>query len=144
MTTLTRKPLVSQPQIYSSSLRSIWYTSRVLYVCVLQLTWLNPTESQYNIQWDDQMCPGGSKKLFAKAYKEALIPQEQEQLIAEFKSDVKLVYHVGLTPQKVCMHTHYSCSPLSESKAWDGGGGMRISGGVCVYIKAIGSTPTTH
>ena len=64
------------------------------------------------------MCPGGSKKLFAKAYKEALIPQEQEQLIAEFKSDVKLVYHVGLTPQKVCMH--YSCSPQSELKGVGG------------------------
>lgn len=47
------------------------------------------------------MCPGGSRKLFAKAYKEALIVQEQEELIAEFKADVKLVYRVGLTPQKV-------------------------------------------
>lgn len=47
------------------------------------------------------MCPGGSKKLFAKAYKEALTVSEQEELIGEFKSDVKLVYHVGLTPQKV-------------------------------------------
>ena len=65
------------------------------------MTWLNPTESQYNIQWDDQMCPGDSRKLFAKAYKESLTPQEQEELIGEFKHDVKLVYHVGLTPQKV-------------------------------------------
>lgn len=70
-------------------------------ICLIQLTWLNPTESQYNIQWDDQMCPGGSRKLFAKAYKEALTVSEQEELIQEFKSDVKLVYRVGLTPQKV-------------------------------------------
>lgn len=73
-------------------------------VCV-QLTWLNPTESQYNIQWDDQMCPGGSRKLFAKAYKEALTPSEQEELIQEFKSDIKLVFRVGLTPQKVRLFT---------------------------------------
>ena len=47
------------------------------------------------------MCPGGSRKLFYKAFKEALTPPEQEELIQEFKSDIKLVYHVGLTPQKV-------------------------------------------
>ena len=70
-------------------------------VVSIQLSWLNPTESQYSIQWDDQMCPGGSRKLFAKAFKEALTPPEQEDLIQEFKSDAKLVYRVGLTPQKV-------------------------------------------
>ena len=70
------------------------------------MTWLNPTESQYDIQWDDQMCPGGAKQLFAKAYKEVLTPQEQEQLIAEFSSDPKLVYRVGLTPQKVSLPSH--------------------------------------
>ena len=88
-----------------------------MYMYTLQLTWLNPTESQYNIQWDDQMCPGGSKKLFAKAYKEALTPQEQEQLIAEFKSDVKLVYRVGLTPQKVCVCVcvAYPCTYMHSS-----------------------------
>jgi hypothetical protein len=75
-------------------------------ILLVQLTWLNPTESQYNIQWDDQMCPGGSRKLFSKAYKEALTVAEQEELIGEFKSDVKLVYHVGLTPQKVKQIAH--------------------------------------
>lgn len=52
------------------------------------------------------MCPGGSRKLFAKAFKEALTVPEQEELIQEFKSDVKLVYHVGLTPQKVYNTAH--------------------------------------
>ena len=42
-----------------------------------------------------------SRKLFAKACKEALTISEQQILTGQFQSDPKLVYHVGLTPQKV-------------------------------------------
>lgn len=48
---------------------------------MVQVAWLNPTESHYSIQWDDQMCAAGSseaRKLFAKAFKEALTPPEQQ------------------------------------------------------------------
>lgn len=69
-----------------------------------QVTWLNPTESQYPIQWDTQMCPNGSaeiKALFEKACKDSLAPSEQQQLSLCFEADPRLVQAVGLTPQKV-------------------------------------------
>lgn len=41
------------------------------------------------------------RKLFSKACKEALNPSEQQTLSSQLETDPKLVYQIGLTPQKV-------------------------------------------
>ena len=42
---------------------------------------MNPTESKFSVQWDEQMCrmgPTEARKMFARACKEALtIPEQQ-------------------------------------------------------------------
>lgn len=77
-----------------------------LHSCDDEVMWLNPTESQYSIQWDNQMCQVESpkaeaRKLLAKAYKEALTVPEQQSLQTQFEEDPELIYHIGLTPQKL-------------------------------------------
>ena len=70
----------------------------------MQVMWLNPSESQYSIKWDPLMCASTSsetRKLFSKACKEALSTAEQQSLSSCMEADPKLVYHIGLTPQKV-------------------------------------------
>lgn len=72
--------------------------------------WLNPSESQYSIKWDQLMCTSTSseiRKLFSKACKEPLIPAEQQNLSTYLEADPKLVYHIGLTPQKVSIKLNY-------------------------------------
>lgn len=66
--------------------------------------WLNPSESQYSVKWDPLLCTSTNleiSKLFSKACKEALSPAEQHSLSTHLEADPKLVYHIGLTPQKV-------------------------------------------
>ena len=41
------------------------------------------------------------RDLMAAAFAGPLNPTQQQQVIIEFKSDPKLVYHCALTPQKV-------------------------------------------
>lgn len=41
------------------------------------------------------------RKLFTKASNEALTPAEQQNLSTSLEADPKLVYQIGLTPQKV-------------------------------------------
>ncbi|KAL5457229.1 hypothetical protein EMCRGX_G034474 [Ephydatia muelleri] len=75
-----------------------------LYVCEDEVTWLNPSGTQYSIQWDDQMCVGGtteSKRLITKAHREALTPAEHQILLSKLESDPKMVYQIGLSPQKL-------------------------------------------
>lgn len=75
-----------------------------LYVCEDEVTWLNPSGTQYSILWDDQMCVGGTtelKRLISKAQKEALTPAEEQILTSKLESDPKVVYQIGLNPQKL-------------------------------------------
>jgi len=68
------------------------------------IIWLNPDE-EHDILWDQTMCleVEGSeiRELMAKAFKGALPPDQQKQVIKELDENPKLVYHCGLTPKKL-------------------------------------------
>ncbi len=77
----------------------------VLDVAETEWIWLNPDYAP-KLLWDSAMGQDDSKgaevrELMAKAFKGPLIPQQQQQVLQELESDARLVYHCGLTPQKL-------------------------------------------
>lgn len=72
----------------------------------MEVIWMNPSETAHALLWDAGMCVDNSsgsevRALMKKACKQALAPEQQEFLSAEIEADHKLVYHIGLTPQKL-------------------------------------------
>lgn len=71
-----------------------------------ELHWMDPTDKQYTFEWDTMMCNENSvevevRQLMGKAFKGALTLPQQQQLLKELEKDNKLVYHIGLTPNKL-------------------------------------------
>jgi len=67
--------------------------------------WLN-LEPEATPLWDYSMCADTSKmsevrELVARAFRVPLLPNEQQQVLAELEADAKLVYHCGLTPKRL-------------------------------------------
>lgn len=68
---------------------------------------MNPTNPrEHTVSYDTTMCVPDTgtqeaRLLMAKAYKAALTLQQQNHLTSELENNDKLVYHIGLTPQKV-------------------------------------------
>uniref|UniRef100_A0A453K466 CCR4-NOT transcription complex subunit 11 n=1 Tax=Aegilops tauschii subsp. strangulata TaxID=200361 RepID=A0A453K466_AEGTS len=70
-----------------------------------ELQWLNP-DNNHELLWDYSMCAETSRgaairDLIARALKGPLVPAQQEQVVIELVKDSKLVYHCGMTPQKL-------------------------------------------
>eukprot|EP00249_Psilotum_nudum_P008013 c20983_g2_i1 orf=120-1715(+) len=70
-----------------------------------EIVWLTP-DNNHELLWDYGMCADKSKgaavrELIAKALKGALLPAQQQQVLAELEADPKLVYHCGLTPRRL-------------------------------------------
>lgn len=68
-------------------------------------------EVEYQVTWDTTMgttTSAGSeaKRLMAKAFYMTLTVPQQQQLLAEIARDPRLVYHIGLTPNKVLYVLH--------------------------------------
>ncbi|CAO2141305.1 unnamed protein product [Urochloa humidicola] len=70
-----------------------------------ELQWLN-LENNHELLWDGSMCSDTSRgvvirELVEKACKGPLAPAQQEKIVSDLGKDWKLVYHCGMTPQKL-------------------------------------------
>lgn len=78
-----------------------------LYHSINELTWFNVTEpTQFTIEYDTSMCVSNctgaeARRLMGKAFKSVLTLQQQQYLVNELDRDPKLVYHIGVTPNKL-------------------------------------------
>jgi len=70
-----------------------------------ELQWLN-LDNNHELLWDGSMCADTSRgavirELVEKACKGPLAPAQQEKIVLDLGEDWKLVYHCGMTPQKL-------------------------------------------
>jgi hypothetical protein len=77
-----------------------------LHVSSIEATWMNPTDGQYDVQWDFNMCQSSTAdsdvvKLMTRACSEVLPTAQQESLAKKIQSDPNIVYHSGLVPAKL-------------------------------------------
>lgn len=72
-----------------------------------ELVWFDPIgESDHMIAYDTTVCiPRGAgseaRRLIAQAFTGPLTLLQQNRLLSELERDSRLVYHVGITPNKV-------------------------------------------
>eukprot|EP01136_Pigoraptor_vietnamica_P040508 Opistho-1_new@1058 len=71
-----------------------------------EIVWLSPTGAVPAVEWDATMCTDNSKgaeirSLVAKAFKGTLTPAQQQAVQAGLEANPKLVYHIGLTPERL-------------------------------------------
>lgn len=75
--------------------------------CADELVWLDPVgEADYVIAYDTTVCmPRGAgseaRRLISQAFTGSLTLLQQNRLLSELERDSRLVYHVGITPNKV-------------------------------------------
>ena len=75
--------------------------------CSDELIWLDPIgESDHMIAYDGTVCiPRGAgseaRRLISQAFTGSLTLLQQNRLLSELERDSRLVYHVGITPNKV-------------------------------------------
>eukprot|EP01006_Ploeotia_vitrea_P056626 TRINITY_DN68115_c4_g1_i1.p1 TRINITY_DN68115_c4_g1~~TRINITY_DN68115_c4_g1_i1.p1 ORF type:complete len:527 (-),score=289.50 TRINITY_DN68115_c4_g1_i1:79-1659(-) len=70
-----------------------------------ELSWIS-FQPQMPLVWDHKMCANNSKgavarEMMSKAFKTALTLPEQQRLVAELRSDPRIVFQCGLTPKKL-------------------------------------------
>ncbi|VAI02902.1 unnamed protein product [Triticum turgidum subsp. durum] len=70
-----------------------------------ELQWLN-LDNNHELLWDSSMCADTSRgasirDLVGRACKGPLAPAQQEQVVLDLARDWKLVYHCGMTPEKL-------------------------------------------
>ena len=75
--------------------------------CADELIWLDPIgEADHVIAYDTTVCmPRGAgseaRRLISQAFSGSLTLLQQNRLLSELERDSRLVYHVGITPNKV-------------------------------------------
>uniref|UniRef100_A0A7S2RYB1 CCR4-NOT transcription complex subunit 11 n=1 Tax=Rhizochromulina marina TaxID=1034831 RepID=A0A7S2RYB1_9STRA len=77
----------------------------LLTVTDAELMWINPDYAP-RLLWDSTLCRDNAKgqevrELMSKAFKGPLKLDEQQHVLNELENDNRLVYHCGLTPQKL-------------------------------------------
>ena len=70
-----------------------------------QLPWLFPCAA-HDFVWDASMCADTTRvaalrEAMSRAFRAPLVPSQQQHILTEFEDDGKLVYHCGLTPQRL-------------------------------------------
>ena len=70
-----------------------------------QLPWLFPCAA-HDFVWDASMCADTTRvaalrEAMSRAFHAPLVPSQQQHILTEFEDDGKLVYHCGLTPQRL-------------------------------------------
>lgn len=79
--------------------------------CPDELVWLDPIgEADHMIAYDTTVCiPRGAgseaRRLISQAFTGSLTLLQQNRLLSELERDSRLVYHVGITPNKVNCHS---------------------------------------
>lgn len=82
--------------------------------CPDELVWLDPIgEADHTIAYDTTVCiPRGAgseaRRLISQAFTGSLTLLQQNRLLSELERDSRLVYHVGITPNKVSCHYYLS------------------------------------
>lgn len=78
--------------------------------CSDELVWLDPVgEADHVIAYDTTVCmPRGAgseaRRLISQAFTGSLTLLQQNRLLSELERDSRLVYHVGITPNKVSQY----------------------------------------